>query len=99
MFLVSLILAALTLLKIFANNKNISMLNLILDIISFPVKAIKKVPVKYRFYVAVAFAFAAAACFITANQGYGRTVFSILGWVSALAVVDVFWYANAEEKE
>lgn len=74
------------------------MLNLLLDIVTFPVRAIKKVPVKYRFYVAVVFAFGAAACFITASQGHARTIFSILGWVLAAAVVDVFVYANAEEK-
>lgn len=74
------------------------MLNLLLNIVAFPIKAIKKVPVKYRFYVAVVLAFGAAACFITANQGYGRTVFSIVGWVLVAAIVDVFAYANAEEK-
>lgn len=74
------------------------MLNLLVDIVTFPVKAIKKVPVKYRFYVVVVFAFAAGACFITANQGYWRTPLSIIGWIFVAAVIDVFWYANAEEK-
>lgn len=75
------------------------MLNLLLNVVSFPIKAIKKVPVKARFYVAVVFAFAAGACFITANQGHARTLFSILGWVLAAGVVDVFVYANTEEKQ
>lgn len=75
------------------------MLNILVDIISFPIKAIKKVPVKYRFYVAAIFAFAAAGFFITANQGHARTFFSILGWIFVAAVADVFIYSNAETKQ
>lgn len=74
------------------------MLNLLVDVISFPIRMLKKIPTKYRFYVDVVLAFAAAGCFITANQGYFRTVMSILGWILALAVVDTFIYANNEEK-
>jgi hypothetical protein len=72
------------------------MLNLLLNIVGYPIKLIKKVPVKYRFYVAAAFAFTSAGFFITANQGYHRLVFSILGWLFAAAVVDVFVYADSE---
>jgi hypothetical protein len=81
------------------------MLNLILNIVSFPIKLLKKVPngslggfVPVRFALAVVFAFAAGACFITANQGYARTPLSILGWILVAAIVDVFWYANSENK-
>lgn len=74
------------------------MLNFLMDVVSFPVKLLKKVPVKARFYVVVALAFLAGAFFITANQGYARTPFSILGWILVAAIVDVFWYAHEEEK-
>lgn len=81
------------------------MLNVLLDIVTFPVRILKKVPnvslggfVPLRFALAVVFAFASAACFITASNGHGRFVFSVLGWVLAAAIVDIFAYANAEEK-
>lgn len=74
------------------------MLNFLVDVVAFPVKLLKKVPVKARFYVVVALAFVAAGCFITANQGYSRTLFSVLGWIFVLSIIDVFIYANNEEK-
>lgn len=75
------------------------MLNFLVDVAAFPVKLLKKVPVKYRYHTCVVLAFAAAACFITANQGYARTPLSILGWILTLSIVDVFIYANNEQKQ